>query len=103
MDIYPLARRLHPLIPAPLQRWTGEPSHPDERDRLANPCLDVSHDAFEGNEDDGENTEMIGQMTVQSEAPTGSVTGWGCLYGNLDDDVDRTQAALVTALGGRGA
>jgi hypothetical protein len=28
------------------------------------------------------------------------LTLWGCPYGNLDDDVDRAQAALVTALGG---
>jgi hypothetical protein len=64
MDIYPLARCLHALIRAPLQYWTGgEPNHPDEGDRLANLCLDISHDAFEGTEDDHENAEMIGQTT----------------------------------------
>jgi hypothetical protein len=100
MDIYPLARWLHALIPAPLQRWTGESSHPDERDRLVDLCLEVLHDPFEGTEDGHENTEMIGQMTVQSEALAGFVTGWDCRYGNLGDDVDRAQAAPVTALGG---
>jgi hypothetical protein len=98
-DIYPLARWLHALIPAPLQRWTGEPRHPDERDRLPDRCLEVLHDPFEGNEDDDENTEMIGQMTVQSEALVDFVMGWDCRYGNLADDVDRAQAAPVTALG----
>lgn len=81
-DIYPLARWLHALIPAPLQRWTGEPNHPGERDRLANLCLDISHDAFEGNEDDDENTEMIGQMTVQSEALAGVVQEQECISSN---------------------
>jgi hypothetical protein len=100
VDIYPPGSALHALISAPLQRWTGEPSHPDERNRLANLCLDISHDAFEGNEDDDENTEMIGQMTVQSEALAGFVMSWDCRYGNLGDDVDRVQAAPVTALGG---
>jgi hypothetical protein len=38
-DIYPLARRLYGLIPAPLQHWTGEPSDTDDRDRLANNLL----------------------------------------------------------------
>jgi hypothetical protein len=42
---------------------------------------------------------MIGQMTVQREALAGFVTGWDC-RGNLDDDVDRAQAAPITALGG---
>jgi hypothetical protein len=47
-DIYPLARWLPALILAPLQCWTGEPSHPEKRDRLAYLCLEVLHDAFEG-------------------------------------------------------
>jgi hypothetical protein len=38
-DLYPLARRLHALIPEPLRRWTGMPTSPDERDRLANTLL----------------------------------------------------------------
>jgi hypothetical protein len=93
-DIYPLARWLRALIPTPLQRWTGEPSLPEERDRLADLCLEVLQDAFEGTEDDDENAEMIGQMTILSEALAGFVTGWGCRYGNLDDDVDHAQLAL---------
>lgn len=53
-DIYPLARWLHALIP------------PDERDRLADLCLEVLHDPFEGTEDDHENTEMIGHTTERT-------------------------------------
>lgn len=34
------------------------------------------------------------------KALAGFVTMWGCRYTNFDDDVDRTQAALVTALRG---
>jgi hypothetical protein len=33
-DLYPLARRLHTLIPAQLRRWTGEVGNPLKRDRL---------------------------------------------------------------------
>jgi hypothetical protein len=80
----PPARHLHALIPASLQRSTGEPNHADERDRLANPCLEVLRDAFEATEDD-ENTEMIGQITILSEALADFVTGWGCRNGNLDE------------------
>jgi hypothetical protein len=30
-DIYPLAQRLHALIPERLWRWTGKPSDRDDR------------------------------------------------------------------------
>jgi hypothetical protein len=37
---------------------------------------------------------------IISEAVAGFVTMWGRRYANFDDDVNRAQAALVTALGG---
>jgi hypothetical protein len=45
--------------------------------------------------------EGFGQAVVISEALAGFVCQWGCRYGNFADEVDRAQAALVTALGGR--
>jgi hypothetical protein len=36
---------------------------------------------------------------VISEALAGFLTMWGGRYGDLDDEVDQAQAALVTALG----
>jgi hypothetical protein len=59
----------------------------------------VLHDAFEATEDDDENTEMIGQIIILSEALAGFVTDWGCSYGNFDDVVDRAQPTLLSALG----
>jgi hypothetical protein len=46
----------------------------------------------------GEEANLHG--IVISEALAGFLTLWGCRYGNLDDEIDRAQAALVTALGG---
>jgi len=97
-QIYPLARRLHALIPVSLRRWTGEPGDSDVRDRLANNLLIELTAVPEAPiaEDDQEGFE---QAVIISEALTGFVTQWGCRYGGFADDVDRAQAALVSALG----
>jgi hypothetical protein len=94
-DIYPLARRLYAEIPERLQRWTGEPIDAAERDHLADDLL-MACDAFSfdvGAEDHH-------AAVVISEALAGFLPLWGGRYGNLDNEVDRAQAALVTALGG---
>ena len=98
-DIYPLAKRLHALIPEPLRRWTGVPGDPEARDRLANTLL-MELTLVPGAPIAEEDLEAFSLAVVISEALAGFVTMWGCRYGNLDEDVDRAQAALVTALGG---
>jgi hypothetical protein len=94
-DIFPLAQRLQALIPPGLHRWTGEPTDATVRDHLADDFL-LACDAVIG--DVGEEANLHG--IVISEALAGFLTMWGCRYGNLDDEIDRAQAALVTALGG---
>jgi hypothetical protein len=98
-DIYPLARRLYGLIPAPLQRWTGEPSDTDDRDRLANTLL-MELTVVPGAPIAEDDQEGFAQAVVINEALAGFVCQWACRYGNFADDVDRAQAALVTSLGG---
>ena len=99
-DIYPLAQRLQALIPEPLRRWTGVPGDPEARDRLANTLL-MELTLVPGAPIAEEDLEAFSLAVVISEALAGFVTMWGCRYGNLDEDVDRAQAALVTALGVR--
>jgi hypothetical protein len=94
-EIFPLAQRLQVLIPPGLQRWTGEPTDAMVRDHLADDFLMVCDEVIG---DVGEEANL--HSIVISEALAGFLTRWGCRYGNLDDDVDRAQAALVTALGG---
>jgi hypothetical protein len=89
-DIYPLAQQLYTMIPAPLLRWTGEAADPDIRDRLAEALMGACQEAGLTNHED----------LIIAEALAGFLTGWGCRYGNLDEDVDRAQTALVTSLGG---
>jgi hypothetical protein len=98
--IYPPAWRLYGLIPAPLQHWAGEPSDPDDRDRLANNLL-MDLTVVPGAPIAEDDQEGFIQAVVISEALAGFVCQWGCRYGNVADDVDRAQAALVTALGSR--
>lgn len=98
-DIYPLAQRLHGLIPERLRRWTGSYAEPAERDRLADAMLAELTEAPAASFD-RDDPEAYTQAIVMSEALAGFVTLWGCRYGNLDDDVDRAQDALVTAIGG---
>jgi hypothetical protein len=99
-DIDPLARRLYELILTPLQRWTGEPSDPDDRDRLANNLL-MELTVVPGAPIAVDDQEGFAQVVIISEALAEFVCQWGCRYGNFADDVDRAQTALVTALGGR--
>jgi hypothetical protein len=98
-DIYPLAQRLHACIPLALRRWSGFPADPDERDRLANTLLMELTEGPEAPWPDPDE-ETFTQAVIIAEALAGFVTQWGCRYGNLDEVVDRAQAALVTALGG---
>jgi hypothetical protein len=91
---------LYGLIPAPLQRWTGEPSDPDDRDRLANNLL-MELTVVSGAPIAEDDQEGFAQAVVISEAPAGFVCQWGWRYGNFADDVDRAQVTLVTAQGGR--
>lgn len=98
-DIYPLARRLHACIPERLRRWSGFPSEPDERDRLADSLL-MEMTMVPGAPIAEDDQEGFTQAVIMSEALAGFVTQWGCRYGNLDNEVGRVQAALVTALGG---
>jgi hypothetical protein len=98
-DIYPLAQQLHARIPPRLRRWTGVPADPSDRDHLAEAFLMACDDAGLSGEHTGDAETSI-QAVVISEALAGFLTMWGCRYGNLDDEVDRAQAALVTALGG---
>jgi hypothetical protein len=93
-DIYPLAQRLLACLPECLRRWSGFPSEPDARDRLANTLLmeltEVA-DAPIAEEDE----EGFAQAVIIREALAGFVTLWGCRYANFDDDVDRAQAAIT--------
>src|SRR5688572_8026508 len=98
-DIYPLAQQMHALIPPWLQRWTGFPADPSDRDHLAEAFLMACDDAGLSGEATGEAETSI-QAVIIAEALAGFVTQWGCRYGNLDEEVDRAQATLVTALGG---
>jgi hypothetical protein len=98
-DIYPLAQEMHAMIPPRLRRWTGFPADPADRDHLADAFLMACDEAGLSGEDTGHADTSI-QAVVIAEALAGFLTQWGCRYGNLDDDVDRAQAALVTALGG---
>lgn len=100
VDIYPLAQRLHALIPAGLRRWTGFPADPGDRDCLANDLVMELIDV-PGAPIADDDREGFQQAVIISEALAGFVTQWGCRYGNLDEDRDRAQAALVTALGGQ--
>jgi hypothetical protein len=93
--IFPLAQHLHARIPRGLQRWTGEPTDATIRDQLADDFLMIWEEHIG---DVGEEANLYG--VVISEALAGFLTQWGCRYGNLDEDIDRAQAALVTALGG---
>jgi hypothetical protein len=94
-DIYPLARQLYAEIPEPLRRWSGDPTDAAERDHLADRLL-MACDAF-GFDVGAEDHQAA---VVISEALAGFLTLWSGRYGNLDNDVDRAQAALVSALGG---
>lgn len=98
-DIYPRAQRLHALIPYDLQRWTGEPADVRVRDQLADAFLMPCDEAGLTGEQTGDAETSI-QAVIIAEALAGFMTMWGCRYGHLDEDVDRAQAALVTALGG---
>jgi hypothetical protein len=98
-DIYPLAQQLHALIPQRLQRWTGEPADVTVRDHLADAFLMACDDAGLTGEQTGDAETSIHTVII-AEALAGFMTMWGCRYGNLDEEVDRAQAALVTALGG---
>jgi hypothetical protein len=98
-DIYPLAQQLHALIPQRLQRWTDEPAAVTVRDHLADDFLMACDEAGLTGEATGDAETSI-QAVIIAEALAGFLTMWGCRYGNLDAEVDRAQAALVTALGG---
>jgi hypothetical protein len=98
-DIYPLAQQLHALIPPWLQHWTGEPADVTVRDQLADDVLMTCEDAGLTGEQTGDAETSI-QAVIIAEALAGFLTMWGCRYGNLDEEVDRAQAALVTGLGG---
>ena len=90
---------LHALMPPGLQRWTGEPADVHVRDQLADAFLMACDEAgLTGEQTGGAETSI--QAVIIAEALAGFVTMRGCRYGNLDEDVDRAQAALVTALGG---
>ena len=107
-DIYPLAQRLYALIPATRRQWTGAPGEADERDRLADALQRACEEAglggpcihAEPHEAQPIDQEGALQALIIAEALAGFVTGWGCRDGNLDEGVDRAQAALVSALGG---
>jgi hypothetical protein len=98
-DLYSLARRLHGLIPPSLRRWTGTSAEPDVRDLLANNLLMELTEVPDAPWPEPDE-ETFAHAVVISEALAGFVTMWGCRYGNLDEEVDRAQGALVTALGG---
>jgi hypothetical protein len=98
-DIHTLAQRLHALMPAPLRRWGGTPPDPVERGRLADLMLIACKEAGLSGEHTGKAQSSV-QAVIISEALAGFATQQGCRYSHLDDDVDRAQAALVTALGG---
>lgn len=98
-EIRPLAQRLYDAIPVPLRTWQGLPTDPEVRDQLADTFLLICDDVGLTGEVTGD-AETSMQAVIISEALAGFLTQWGCRYGNLDDDVDRAQAALVTALGG---
>ncbi len=98
-DVYPLAQRLQALIPPHLQRWSGEPADSAIRDQLADAFLMACDEAGLTGEQTGDDETSI-QAVIICEALAGFLTMWGCRYGNLDPEVDRAQAALVTALGG---
>jgi hypothetical protein len=94
-DIYPLAQQLYTEIPEPLRRWSGDPTDAAERDHLADRLLMVC-DAF--GFDVGAEDHLA--AVVISEALAGFLTLWIGRYVALDHEVDRAQAALVSALGG---
>jgi hypothetical protein len=98
-DIYPLAQELHALIPPALQRWTGFPTDVSLRDHLTEAFVMACEEAGLMGEQTGDAEHSI-QAVIIAEALAGFMTMWGCRYGNLDEEVDRAQAALVTALGG---
>jgi hypothetical protein len=88
-EIYPLARRLYELIPPSLQRWTGKPSGPDDRDRLANNLL-MEMTVVPGAPIAENDQEGFAAAVIIAEALAGFLTVWGCPYANFDDDIDRT-------------
>ncbi|SRR6266511_3666571 len=94
-DIDPLARQLYAEIPERLRRWSGEPAEATTRDHLADVLL-MACDAF-GFDVGAEDHRAA---VIISEALAGFLTLWASRYGEMDDEVDRAQAALVTALGG---
>jgi hypothetical protein len=94
-DIYPLAQDLYAVIPADLRAWRLTTTDPRVRDALADDLLPAC-DAVIG--EAGEEANLHGVLI--SETLAGFLTGWGCRYGNLDDDVDRTTDNFVLALGG---
>jgi hypothetical protein len=94
-DIVPLARQLYAEIAERLRRWRGESAEAPTRDQLADHVL-MACDA--GGFDVGEEDHHAAM--VISEALGGFLTRWGGRYGDLDNDVARAQAALVTILGG---
>jgi hypothetical protein len=98
-DIYPLAQRLSAAMPESFRRWWALPSDPSARDRLADTLM---RELTEGAEPplDAEDPEAYTQAVVISETLAGFVTGWGCRYGTLDDEVDRATDNFVLALGG---
>ena len=94
-QIYPLAQRLYAEIPAELRRWGSEPTDATTHDQVADNLLSAC-DTF-GVDVGGEDHRAA---VVISEALAGFVTGWGCRYEDVTDDVRQAQAALVAALGG---
>jgi hypothetical protein len=84
---------------ARLQRCTRESTDSTVRDTLADEFLMACDEASLSGEQAGEAETSI-QALIIAEALAGFLTLGGCRYGNLDVDVDRAQAALVTALGG---
>jgi hypothetical protein len=75
-DIIPLGQRLYALIPAHLRRWTGEPSDPDERDRLANNLL-MEMTAVSGAPIAEDDHDGFDQAVIISEALAGFLNHMG--------------------------
>jgi hypothetical protein len=84
--LYPIARRLHALIPSQLRRWTIRSSATGWRTicRWYSPRFPVSPSP-------GTTTKGVTQAVMISQALAGFVTMWGCRYGNCDDDVHCTR------------
>jgi hypothetical protein len=98
-QLHTLAQCLYDTIPPELRTWQPTTSDPATRDALADDLLMACEDAGVSGAVTGEAETSI-QAVIIAETLAGFLTGSGCRYGNLDDDVERAQATLIQAMGG---